>query len=89
MCLWKDTSSLVKGFNICGFMDSRPALEYYKTNHSHYNSILSDFRMPVVNGTALLTKVKTINPNVKTILISAFQVSDEVFQDCVCGCEIL
>jgi DNA-binding NtrC family response regulator len=89
MCLWKDASSQVKGFNICGFMDSRPTLEHYKTNHSLYNSILSDFRMPVVDGTALLTKVKTINPNVKTILISAFQVSDEFFQDCVCGCEIL
>lgn len=37
-----------------------------------------------MDGAELLKKVKTINPYVKTILISAFQVSDGVFHDCDC-----
>jgi response regulator RpfG family c-di-GMP phosphodiesterase len=52
--------------------------------YSRYRLILSDFRVPFMDGAELLTKVKTINPYVKTILISAFQVSDEVFHECDC-----
>lgn len=84
MCLWKDALSQIKGFNIFGFTDSLLALEHYKASYSSYSLVLSDFRMPSMDGAELLKKVKTINPYVKTILISAFQVSDGVFHDCDC-----
>lgn len=86
MCLWKDALSQIKGFNIfyLRLRDSLLALEHYKASYSSYSLVLSDFRMPSMDGAELLKKVKTINPYVKTISISAFQVSDGVFHDCDC-----
>ena len=37
--------------------------------------------MPVINGVQLLKTVKDLNPNVKTILTSAFDVNDQLFQE--------
>ena len=44
----------------------------------------SIFRMPTMDGIELLKKVKAVNPSVKTILISAFGVNDEIFEQCNC-----
>lgn len=80
MCLWKDALSQIKGFNIFGFTDSLLALEHYKANYSRYRLILSG----AAGCHSWTVRSKTINPYVKTTLISAFQVSDEVFHDCDC-----
>ena len=40
--------------------------------------------MPTMNGLELLTKVKAINPSVKTVLISAFEVNEEDFEQSNC-----
>ena len=46
--------------------------------------IISDYRMPTMDGIQLLEKVKAINPVVTRILISAFEVDDNIFQNCHC-----
>ena len=38
--------------------------------------------MPTMDGIELLKKVKAVNPSVETILISAFGVNDEIFEQC-------
>ena len=38
--------------------------------------------MPSMNGNQLLDKIKEINPNVKRILVSAFEIRDDLFRDC-------
>ena len=38
--------------------------------------------MPSMNGTQLLDKIKEINPNVKRILVCAFEIHDGLFKDC-------
>ena len=38
--------------------------------------------MPSMDGAELLDKVKEINSDVKRILISAFEINDDVFKDC-------
>jgi response regulator RpfG family c-di-GMP phosphodiesterase len=40
--------------------------------------------MPGMTGIELLEKMKAINPAVTRLLISAFEVNDELFQDCKC-----
>jgi len=40
--------------------------------------------MPSMNGLELLGKMKKINPKVKRILISAFEIEDELFNNCQC-----
>jgi len=43
--------------------------------------VISDLRMPKLSGLDLLSKVKMLNSNVRTILVSAFEVKqDEAFQ---------
>ena len=57
------------------------ALEHFIENKKEYALVISDLRMPNLNGLDLLSKIKIINPNVRTILVSAFNVKeDKVFQ---------
>lgn len=46
----------------------------------NYGLIVSDLRMPVINGMQLLKTVKDLNPSVMTILMTAFA-TDDVFQE--------
>ena len=80
MALFKDALSQ----SVCGFTDSTLALEHFKLNQSNYCLIISDFRMPNIDGVELLKKVKTINPSVKTVLISAFEVNEKDFEQNNC-----
>jgi YesN/AraC family two-component response regulator len=43
--------------------------------------LLSDFRMPEINGIDLIKKIKESNPFVRTILMTAFEINDELFKD--------
>ena len=82
--LFKEALSQIGETNVFGFTDSMEALEHFKLNALNYSLILSDFRMPTMNGLKLLKTVKTINPLVRTVLMSAFDVSDEEFEECNC-----
>ena len=84
MALFRDALSQMEDTNVCGFTDSTLALEHFKLNQSNYCLILSDFRMPNIDGMELLKKVKTINPSVKTVLISAFEVNEKDFEQDNC-----
>jgi len=39
--------------------------------------VISDLRMPGLNGLQLLKKIKTSNPKVRTILMSAYNLEEE------------
>ena len=43
--------------------------------------MISDLRMPVINGFQLLKTVKDLNSKVRTILMTAFDVNDKLFQE--------
>jgi DNA-binding NtrC family response regulator len=64
------------GYNVFVFMDPILALEHFKINSDKYGLVISDVRMPVMNGYEFATKVKQINPDVKICLITAFEVKD-------------
>ena len=40
--------------------------------------------MPSMTGMELLSKIKKVNPAVTTIMMSAFEIQDELFQECKC-----
>jgi DNA-binding response OmpR family regulator len=40
--------------------------------------------MPGMNGIELLTKIRELDSNVRTILMSAFEVTEDMFLDCKC-----
>lgn len=78
--MFKDFLSAIKDVEVFGFTDPELAFEHFATNEDNYLLVVSDFRMPRMNGIELFTKMKKSNPNVKTILITAFDMSDEIFQ---------
>jgi YesN/AraC family two-component response regulator len=41
--------------------------------------MLSDIRMPEISGIKLARKVKEINPNVKVVLMTTFEIRDNEF----------
>ena len=53
-------------------------------NHENYQAVITDYRMPQMDGLDLLSKIRGVNPTVKRILISAFEIDDELFRGCNC-----
>jgi two-component system response regulator YesN len=41
--------------------------------------VLSDIRMPALSGIQLSRKIKEVNPNVKVVLMTAFEIRDNEF----------
>ena len=64
------------GFKVSSFTDALMALEYFKANHKNCSLVLSDIRMPGINGYELVMEAKKINPKVKVILMSAFELNE-------------
>ena len=82
--LYKDALSQIEGFKVFAFTDPLLALEHFRTNHQHYAIVISDYRMPGLNGVQLFEKIKEINPQVSRMLISAFEIQDKLFSNCDC-----
>jgi DNA-binding NtrC family response regulator len=64
---------------VFAFTDPILALEHFELNSKSYGLVLSDVRMPGMPGFEFITKVKQIQPHVKVLLMSAFEVSDMEF----------
>ena len=72
----------LNGTSVVSFTSPITALKHFKENNESYVVVISDLRMPELNGLELLKKVKTLNPNVRTILTSAYEVDeDNKFQE--------
>jgi len=79
--LFCDALHKINGIQVFKFTDPILALEHLKTNAKDYMLIISDLRMPVINGLQLLKTVKDLNPLIRTILMTAFQIDDSLFQE--------
>lgn len=81
--LFRDALSKIDGLSIFTFTDPMAALEHFKINKGAYALLISDLRMPGINGTDLIYKIKKENPLVRTLLMTAFEVDDKVFEEYV------
>ncbi len=71
---------LVKNrFLVDAFTNPEDALQSFKSDAESYCLMLSDVRMPGLSGMQLARKVKEINPNVKVVLMTAFEIRDKEF----------
>jgi DNA-binding NtrC family response regulator len=69
------------GFKVSAFTNPRMAIEYLNVNSKDCSMVLSDIRMPGLNGYEFLRQVKNINPQVKVIFMTAFDIDDKEFHN--------
>ena len=65
-----------QGFNTISFVDPVLALEYFKETSDKHSLIITDLRMPSLNGLELAKKVRELNTNIKIFLMTAFETRD-------------
>jgi DNA-binding response OmpR family regulator len=68
-----------QGFNAYGFTDPLLAFEHFQNNSNSIDLILCDIRMPQMNGYELVKRIKTLQPKVRVLLMSAFEINDLEF----------
>jgi DNA-binding NtrC family response regulator len=71
----------VGGITLSTFTDPILALEHFQVNGYAYVLVISDFKMPGLNGMEFLKKIKDSNRFVRTILMTAFTIDDDIFQE--------
>ena len=71
-------SENIDGISVVSFNDPVIALEHFAANKDAYVLVISDLRMPGLNGLELLKKVKSSNPKVRTILMSAYNFDEDL-----------
>lgn len=81
--LFRDALSKINELSIFTFTDPMVALEHIRMNKSNYAVVISDLRMPDMNGMDLIHKIKKEDPLVRTLLMTAFEVNDKVFEEYV------
>ena len=71
----------INGLKVSPFTDPVMALEDFKVNCKTCSLILSDIRMPGINGYEFVKKAKEIDEQVKVVLMSAFEINDKEFHN--------
>jgi len=71
----------IPGITIFTFTDLVLALEHFQDNGYAYVALISDFNMPGLNGMEFLKKIKDSNRFVRTILMTAFEIDDNLFHE--------
>lgn len=71
---------LTKEFQVEVFLNGNDALQSFK-NHDkdYYDVIITDIRMPRMNGFELYRNIKEMNPNTKIAFITAFEINKDEF----------
>jgi CheY-like chemotaxis protein len=64
------------GFDVVSFTDSLLAFEHFKQNIDRYCLLITDLRMPGMNGIELANKIRELNETVKIFLVTAFATED-------------
>ncbi|HEY7572523.1 MAG TPA: response regulator [Nitrososphaeraceae archaeon] len=55
------------------FTDPVLALEDFRINSETYGLVISDIRMPIMNGYEFVEQIKNIKPDMKVLLMSAYE----------------
>jgi two-component system, cell cycle response regulator CpdR len=67
------------GYTVEQFSSPQTALQKFKERPEQYPIVLTDIRMPALDGVALSEKVLAIKPDVHILLMTAFDVDTQIF----------
>jgi response regulator RpfG family c-di-GMP phosphodiesterase len=78
--LFHDALKTIRGITIFTFTNPTIALEHFTANKHLYALVITDLRMPVMDGIQLISKIKDMNKSVRTVLMTAFDLDDKLFK---------
>lgn len=67
-----------KGFVVYVFTDPRQAIDHFKANY--YAMLITDIRMPGMNGFELYRQVKKIDEKINVAFMTAFEIYESEFR---------
>ena len=77
-------------FQVETFLDAESALESLKENpDDYYDLVLTDIRMPKINGFELYRRIKESNPHMKIVFITAFEINKEEFSKVIPSLDVI
>ncbi|MCJ7636652.1 MAG: response regulator [Nitrososphaeraceae archaeon] len=77
-------------FQVETFIDAESALESLKENpDDYYDLVLTDIRMPKINGFELYRRIKESNPHMKIVFITAFEINKEEFSKVIPSLDVI
>lgn len=68
-------------FEVDAFSEPVKALESFTKSPNLYSLLVTDVRMPVMSGIGLAKRVLRIRPDIKILLMTAFQMDQSEIQD--------
>ena len=77
-------------FQVEIFIDAESALASLKENsNDYYDLVLTDIRMPKINGFELYRRIKESNPSMKIVFITAFEINKEEFSKVIPSLDVI
>ncbi len=77
-------------FKVDTFMDAESALESLKENSDdYYDLVLTDIRMPKINGFELYRRIRESNPHMKVVFITAFEINKDEFSKVIPSVDVI
>jgi response regulator RpfG family c-di-GMP phosphodiesterase len=61
-----------KGLQVTVFSRSRAALDYFRRNYQSCVLVISDIKMPWMDGYDLVSRIKEIKPAIRVFFVTAF-----------------
>ena len=68
------------GFKVHAFSDSVLALQHVKQGCKGCQVMVSDVRMPHMNGFQLVEKIRQVRPEMKLVMMTAFEINKSEFE---------
>ena len=68
------------GMKTYGFTNPVLAVEHFRNNANSYDIVVTDIRMPHMNGFQVTRAVKEIKPDIKVAFITSFEINNNEFK---------
>jgi DNA-binding NtrC family response regulator len=73
------TKKTLSNYSVSGFTDPKAAYNAIKNNPNDYCILVTDVRMPGMTGFELAREAKKINPKIRIVLMTAFEIKVSEF----------
>src|SRR5205807_7331805 len=70
-----DRLLMLNGIEVSSFTNPFKALEVFRSNFNAFGTVVSDIRMPKLDGIALAKSIRRISADVRIILMTAYDVT--------------